>query len=196
MVKRIVSIVVSVFKQLSELPLRKKFQKCGKWVSFGKLNRIVGGRCISIGDYCSFGNNLRIEAIDHYGQGLFSPSIIIGNNVVINQNFHCTCANSIEIGDGTSITANCGVFDIIHPYEDINVNPRDAMIQSKPIKIGKDCLIGMNSVILPGTQLGNHCVVGANSTVSGTYPDFCVIVGSPARIIKRFDVNLNKWIRV
>ncbi len=196
MVKRIVSIVASVLKQIRQLPIRNKFKKCGKWASFGKLNRIVGGQNITIGDYCSFGNNLRIEAISHYGGGRFSPSIIIGNKVAINQNFHCTCASSIEIGNGTSITANCGVFDIIHPYEDINVNPRDAMIESKPIKIGKDCLIGMNSVILPGTQLGNHCVVGANSTVSGTYPDYCVIAGSPARIIKRFDENINEWIKV
>ena len=126
---------------------------------------------------------------------VFQPSIAVGNRVVINQNFHCTCASFIEIGDGTSITANCGIFDITHPYEDININPRDAIIKTRPIKIGKDCLIGMNSVILPGAQIGNHCVVGANSTVSGTYPDNCVIAGSPAKIIKKYDVNHNKWIR-
>ena len=66
--------------------------------------------------------------------GIFNPAIIIGDNVVINQNFHCTCANSIIIGDGTSITANCGVFDIIHPYDNITINPRDAEIKSVPIK--------------------------------------------------------------
>ena len=53
----------------------------------------------------------------------------------------------------------------------------------------------MNSVLLPGTQHGNHCVVGGNSTVSGKYPDYCVITGSPAIIIKKYDFNLNKWVR-
>ena len=129
------------------------------------------------------------------GGGKFNPSIKIGNCVAINQNFHCTCAESVEIGDGTSITANCGVFDIIHPYKDINRNPRKAKIETKPLKIGKDCLIGMNSVILPGTVLGNHVVVGANSTVKGTFPDYCVIAGSPARIIKKYDFETKEWIK-
>ena len=194
--KRILSIVVTIIKQLIYLPIRIKFNKCGKWVTFGKLNRIVGGKCIVVGDYCSFGNNLRLEAIQRFVGGDFHPFLVIGNKVAINQNFHCTCASSIMIGDGTSITANCGIFDIIHPYEDININPREAQIQTKPISIGKDCLIGMNSVILPGTQLGNHCIVGANSTVLGVFPDYCVIAGSPAKMIKRFDFTKNKWIKV
>lgn len=130
------------------------------------------------------------------GGGKFSPRITFGNNVAINQNFHCTCADSIVIGDGTSITANCGVFDIIHPYEDIETNPRKADIKTQPILIGRDCLIGMNSVILPGTILGNHCVVGSNSTVSGVFPDCCVIAGSPAKIIKQYDFEKEEWIRI
>ena len=62
--------------------------------------------------------------------------------------------------------------------------------------IGNDCLIGMNSVILPGTHLGNHCIVGANSTVRGEFPDYCVIAGSPARIIKRYDFDKKERTRV
>lgn len=173
-----------------------RFKKCGKKVFFGHLNVIKGGKYMEIGDNCLFGNNLRIEAITGWLDGNnFNPLIVIGDNVVINQNFHCTCASLIKIGEGTSVTANCGIFDIIHPYEDVDVNPREATIETKPIEIGKNCLIGMNSVILPGTRLGNHCVVGANSTVSGIYPDNCVIVGSPARIVKKYDLKQNKWIK-
>lgn len=85
------------------------------------------------------------------------------------------------------------MFDIIHPYSDVSKNPRNAMIETKPITIGKDCLVGMNSVILPGTVLGDHCVVGANSTVSGSFPDYCVLAGSPAKIIKRYDFETKEW---
>ena len=53
----------------------------------------------------------------------------------------------------------------------------------------------MNSTILPGTMLGKHCVVGANSVVRGVFPDYCVIVGTPAIKVKHFDFELNKWIR-
>lgn len=180
----------------TQLFFKWRFKKIGKRVRFGRMNRIRGAQYIEIGDYCHFGNNLRLEAVTRYGKGRFSPKINIGNNVVVNQNFHCTCAESIEIGEGTSITANCGIFDIIHPYEDISINPRMAEIEYKAVRIGKDCLIGMNAVILPGTQIGNHCVVGANSTVSGVFPDNCVIVGSPAKIVKQYDRKMNKWIKI
>lgn len=187
-------IYVSLFRAIILYCWR--FKKCGSAVTFGHLNRIIGYRYIEIGSNTSFGNNLCLEAVDKYGRSNYTPSIKIGNGVVINQDFHCTCAESVEIDDETSITANCGVFDIIHPYEDIKVNPRDVALQTNPIKIGKDCSIGMNTVILPGTQIGNHCIVGAHSTVSGTFPDYSVIVGSLAKIIKKYNFELEKWIKV
>ena len=124
----------------------------------------------------------------------FTHSIVIENNVCINQNFHCTCASKITIGKGTSITANCGIFDINHPYKNIDINPRLSKIETKPIVIGDDCLIGMNSIILPGVELGNHVIVGANSTVlSGKYPSNCVLAGSPAKIIKLYNSKTKIW---
>lgn len=164
--------------------------------SIGRNSHIVGKKYIHIGDRCYFGTNLRLEAISSYAGDTFSPRIEIEDNVCINQNFHCTCAESLKIGGGTSITANCGIFDIVHPYEDVFTNPREAKIRTKPVVIGRDCLIGMNSVIMPGTRLGNHCVVGANSTVCGTFPDYCVVAGSPAKIIKKYDFEKKEWIRV
>lgn len=70
-----------------------------------------------------------------------------------------------------------------------------AVIQVRPVRIGRNCLIGMNSVILPGTTLGDHCVVGCNTTVSGTFPSYTVLAGSPARIIKRYDFSTKEWKR-
>lgn len=155
---------------------------------------LIGLRSIKIGEGSKIMAGLRLEAVPDYCGVKFNPKIVIGDSVCINQNFHCTCASNVEIGDGTSITANCGVFDIEHPYDDINVNPRLQKIVVKPVRIGKNCLIGMNSVILPGVTLGNHCIVGANSTVrEGIYQDYCVLVGSPAIVVKRFDVQTRRW---
>ena len=53
----------------------------------------------------------------------------------------------------------------------------------------------MNSVILPGSHIGNPCVVGANSTVTGIFPDNCVIAGSPARIIRKYDLKVSGHFR-
>ena len=170
------------------------------WQYFGEHSlivypvcRIIGKKYISVGNGSSIGKNARVEAITNYAGITYTPHIVIGDNVCINQNFHCTCAKSVLIGDGTSITANCGVFDIVHPYEDVQTNPRETEIKAYPVKIGRDCLIGMNSVILPGTELGVHCVVGANSVLSGYFPDYSVIVGAPAKVVKRYDFTTQSW---
>lgn len=51
----------------SNMLYNRRFRKCGKRVIVGRLSSIVGGQYIEIGDYCSFGNNLRIEAISAWG---------------------------------------------------------------------------------------------------------------------------------
>ena len=153
-------------------------------------------KCISIGCGCTIMDWFRIETVTKYAGMEFHPYVRIGNNVTINQNFHCTCAESIIIESGVSITANCGIFDIIHPYENVKENPRLAKISTAPVLIGENSMIGMNSVIMPGVCLGKHTIVGANSTVvSGHYPDNVVLAGSPARIIKHYDMELKKWVR-
>lgn len=180
------------------LPSRFWFNKnIGNYTSIDKRYiSIIGDEFIKIGDGCKIMAGLRMEAITRYRNQDYTPSITIGDSVFINQNVHCTCASKIEIGNGTSITSNCGIFDIIHPYEDININPRHQQIKTKPIRIGSNCMIGMNSVILPGVTLGDHIVVGANSTViEGVYPAYSVLAGMPAKIIKRFDTDKKEWRR-
>lgn len=61
-------------------------------------------------------------------------------------------------------------------YGDVNGSIR-------PVTIGDNCYIGMNTIILAGSQIGNNTVIGANSVVSGDIPENCVAVGSPCKSI-------------
>lgn len=173
----------------------KKFKSIGVFVRFNRRYiSLIGAKYISVGNNVHILPNVRIEMITSYGKDYFKPSLEIKDNVVINQNLHCTCASHIHIGEGTAITANCGIFDIIHPYDDISASPKDQPIIVKPVMIGKHCLIGMNTVIQPGVTLGDHVIVGANSVVvSGQYPSYSVLAGSPAKIIKQYNSKTNKW---
>ena len=56
-------------------------------------------------------------------------------------------------------------------------------------RIGENCFIGGQSLILPGVTIGNGCIVGAGAVVTKSVPDNCIVAGNPARIIKR-DVRL------
>lgn len=57
----------------------------------------------------------------------------------------------------------------------------EAILKYSPIKIGKGCWIGAGSVIMPGTVLGDRCIVAPNSVVYGVWKDNAKLVGNPAR---------------
>lgn len=150
-------------------------------------------------EYIELGENVtiwyhgRILGVSKYNDITFNPSIILHDGVKIQQNIHLTCANSIEIGDNTAIAANVTITDINHPYTNINIPIERQNLEVSPVKIGKDCKIYNNVVILPGTIIGNHVTIGANSVVLGTIPDNCVAVGMPARIVKKYDYSSGLW---
>lgn len=137
----------------------------------------------------------RIQAITRYLNVDFNPLISLGDNVSIQQNCHITCAERIFIGSNTSIAANVTITDIDHPYTDIKVAPERQPIKVKPVAIGEDCKIYNNAVILYGVKIGKHCVIGANTVVNRDIPDYCVAVGIPARIVKRYNFETKSWER-
>jgi acetyltransferase-like isoleucine patch superfamily enzyme len=95
----------------------------------------------------------------------------------------------ITIGDNVIIGGNCKIVDNdFHPLNCSKRNPQHVKdIKKKAIIIGNGCFIGMNAILLKGTELGNNCVVGAGSVVCGTFPDNVIIAGNPAKIIKQND---------
>lgn len=127
--------------------------------------------------------------------GLWQRTIIVaryGGSISIGDGFGISgstiySTDSIIIGRNATIGANCKIIDNdFHPldteYRRLNLNEEHTL--RKPIIIGDNCFIGMNSIILKGTTLGNNVVVGAGSVVHGSFPDNCIIGGNPAKIIK------------
>lgn len=93
--------------------------------------------------------------------------------------------DKISIGKGTFIANNVGIITANHDISDPCRH-----LQAKPVKIGEKCWIGMNSVILPGVELGPHTTVGAGAVVTHSFPEgYCVIGGAPAHIIKTIPYN-------
>lgn len=157
-----------------------------------------GGATLEIGDDCIVNSSFLSNLV-----GLYSRTIIvtrkagayikIGNHVGISGATIYARAG-IEIGDFTDIGGNVKILDTdFHPidYETRNRLTMEGrggdsdLVPSKPIVIGKNCFIGCNSIILKGTELGEGCVVGAGTVVSGKFEDNCVIAGNPAKVIRR-----------
>lgn len=127
-----------------------------------------------------------------------SQNIVIGNykNLVFDindlnnfQHFGCyfQCyRGKIVIGKGTYIAPNVGIITENHNVK--NLNKHD---EAKDVLIGENCWIGMNSVILPGVELGNGTIIGAGSIVTKSFTEGnCVVVGNPAKVIKRLGDNI------
>ena len=79
------------------------------------------------------------------------------------------------------------ITDCDHEYRDINVPVIDQGIvqRGQMVSIGEGSYIGINAVIVGNVKIDKHCVIGANSVVTKDVPDYCVAVGSPARVIKK-----------
>ena len=154
---------------------------------------IISCKSISLGNYVLVRNFARIEAVYVYQGGNYDPSITIGNNVSIEQNMHLTCAGNINIGNNTAIAANVTITDINHGYENIDLPPEMQPLDVSNVVIGEDCKIYNNAVILAGSTLGKHTVVAANSVVAGVFPDYCVLAGAPARIIRKYNHQTKSW---
>ena len=67
---------------------------------------------------------------------------------------------------------------------------------SPNILIGDGTWIGTNVVIVGNVHIGKHCVIGANSVVTKDIPDYCVAVGQPAKVVRRYSFEKGEWVKV
>lgn len=154
----------------------------------GKPLLMMGLKNIKLAKRVRIFPNARFEAHD-------GGEIDIRENVSIGQGFHITSQGKLTINSGTVITGNVVVTNIDHEYQDISKPVLQQPHLVSDTSIGENCFIGFGAVIQAGTKLGKHCVVGANSVVRGEFPDYCVIAGVPAKVIKQYDHKTNKWLK-
>jgi acetyltransferase-like isoleucine patch superfamily enzyme len=155
----------------------------GKPVFIGNFKRIFIGKRVRIFP------GARIEVVNK------SSSIVFEDNISIGQNLHIISGGGQElrIGKNTTFSANVFVTNIDHRYDEVNKYILEQPLVKKNTQIGENCFIGYGAVIQAGTILGKQCIVGANAVVRGTFPSYCVIVGVPAKIIKRYDTKSATW---
>lgn len=165
-----------------------KFASIGYNSVIEKANIILNPQYIYIGSNVSILKGLIITAIDRYRGGVYKPTIKIGNNVNIGRNCHISCINSIIFDDNVLIGAYVTIVDNAHGKSDINnlsIPPAKRELYSKgEVFIGKNVWIGDKVTILPGVNIGDGCIIGANSVVTKDIPANSIAAGCPAKIIR------------
>jgi acetyltransferase-like isoleucine patch superfamily enzyme len=123
-----------------------------------------------------------------------SPKLVIGDGTIIGSHATIAAAKSVVIGNHVLFAGYVYVSDHGHAYEDIARPVIDQGIRKiSEVSIGDDSWIGQNAMILPGSVIGKHCIVGANSVVNSVVPDFSVVAGNPARVIRKFNSDKGIW---
>lgn len=129
-----------------------------------------------------FGDNLGEGSyISAPVSGACLDRIKMGRNSSINSNLLAMARGGIEIGNEVQIAANVQLITNNHDEYERMILP------CKPVVIDDGAWIGAGATILPGVRIGKHAIVGASSVVTKDVPDYAVVVGNPARIIKTLD---------
>jgi acetyltransferase-like isoleucine patch superfamily enzyme len=122
----------------------------------------------------------------HVAQGLHGAmmsNVVIGKNVFINNNTLMMARGAITIEDDVQMAADCSLLSNNHdPYD-------RQLLVCKPILLKEGAWIGARAIILPGVCVGKYAIVGAGSVVTKDVPDYGVVVGNPAHVIRMLDAS-------
>jgi len=168
--------------------------------------RIINSEYMFIGDHVWLGPGCFITAVKHYPTPslthpektsevqTFLPEIRIGHRVTSSGQLVIGAAKQVDIGDDVLLSFNVTILDNFHGYRSVEVPYKYQALQGiAPVVVKKGSWIGQNAVILPGVTIGEMAIIGANSVVTKSVPDRCIVAGAPARIIKRWDENIREW---
>ena len=168
---------------------------------------VYGVKYIHIGAGFKARKGLWLHAISQYEEYKYSPRILIGVNVALSKNCHIACIAKIRIGNNVLIGSNVLITDHHHgnyaskgmtseSHSSPNSPPASRPLVGQAISIGNDVFIGDNCAVLPGANIGDGSIIGANSVVNTVIPAQHIAAGNPARIIKRYCQKSKAWVRV
>ena len=150
--------------------------------------RELSGAVIEEDVYIAEGANIHTERLFLGARTIISADTLLrgdlhlGSDCSVNP-FACL-SGKVVCGDGVRIASGVNIVGFNHGFADSETPMYKLPSQTKGIHIGNDVWVGANAVILDGAHIGNAVVVAAGSVVRGTIPDFAIIGGVPAKVIK------------
>lgn len=162
---------------------------------------IRGRQYIDFGDNLTTGVGCRFDCFP--GTAPDAIKIKFGRNVQINDYVHMVGMESIEVGDNVLMASHIFISDNSHgSYKgdeqdsDPTVAPTKRLYPTAPVKIGNNSWIGEGSIIMPGVVIGEGCIIGAHSVVNKSIPAWTIAVGSPAKVIKKWNKDKQRWVKI
>lgn len=162
-----------------------------RWPLYSSGARMKYGKGLTMGRGCRIDTNSKVK------------SLIIGANARIGDYVHINADYRVEIGDNVLMASKIFISDTNHGNYNgegqslPHTNPSERDYYYKEVIIGNNVWIGENVVILPGTKIGDGCIIGANAVLNGkVYEKNTIIVGVPGKVIKKYNFETGRWERV
>ena len=135
------------------------------------------------------------SVVEHHNGRDHEPRLRIGSRTNIGHGIWFSCVGEIEIGEEVLMGHNILIADSYHEYHD-----PDKAIMYQPmaiphgVKVGDGCIVGPHVAILAGVTVGERSFIAANAVLTQSVPPNSVVVGNPARVIRRYDRERGEWV--
>ena len=169
--------------------------------AYGRDVYIEPGVVINRPRFVHLGDHVRIKrntSINLHPQDKKSKEgvLFIGNNTIISEGCIISACHRIVIEENVGISPYVMIIDNSRKPGDVVLPSKEQKLELGYVHIGADSWIAYNACILPNVTIGKHCIIGALSIVNGDIPPYSVAVGSPARVVKRFDFDRREWMKI
>ncbi|MBU3188447.1 acetyltransferase [Clostridium bowmanii] len=188
-----------IFKNAISLVYTKIFYKGARLIRTPIFIR--GKKLLQYGEGFTTGYSCRLEMFDTGKGG--AKKLIIGKNCKIGDNVHISAGESVTIGDNCLMASKIFISDSNHgdysgnvQHSSPDIEPDKRPLNTKSVSIGNNVWIGENVCILLGVNIGDGCIIGANSVVNKDIPSNCIAVGMPARVIKKYNCVAKQWMKI
>lgn len=170
--KRVVCLIIyKLF--LVWLPSTNNTFPCSKWI-----RRIRS--CVACGCFDTHGKNINVEKNADFGKG---DGISIGDHSGLGVN--CHVRGPLEIGSYVNMGPDVRIITINHNTERTDIPMKgQGVLSPQKVTICDDVWIGARVIILPGVTIGKGSIIGAGAVVTKDVPEYAVMGGVPARVIK------------
>jgi acetyltransferase-like isoleucine patch superfamily enzyme len=154
--------------------------------------QIFGWEQVSMGDNSVLSEGTWLNANSRNGH---KDHIVIGNYCHIGRRNYFSSGESIVVKDFAFTGLDCHFLGCGHKI-DSPLLPyiSTGLTAGAPIEIGINCWLTTAVTVLEGVRIGHGSVVGTRSVVVEDLPPFSLAIGSPCRVVKRFDFRSNTWI--
>jgi acetyltransferase-like isoleucine patch superfamily enzyme len=186
--------IIKVVRSIRRVRYSATFAEFGRRSILDEPSEIVGRESIAISDGVHIHAYGRLEALN------CDEDIVrlrIGSGTVAQRYLHIGAISSVMIGKGCLLASHVYITDHDHDFS----NPLEPPISNRrviaaPVTIGDYVWLGENVTVLKGVKIGQRSVIGAGSIVTRDVPEFSIAVGSPARVIRKWDQITRQWMAV